>query len=253
MENKLQTQKRNVVKVDDLYTDIEKSIQYNALNQVLNAAPAPKWVKEHPFIKVEALDQAGKKVTVPLKYIPISTVEFLLTAIFLKWRFEIKSVMLIGNSVVTIGRLHVLDPITGDWDWQDGEGAIPLQTDKDAGAIDFNHLKSNAVTLAAPASESEALKDAAHKFGKIFGKDLNRRDEMNYAVLEKKFKERDFEEKKMELSKKLRETNLKMLDVVGIGQIDVETLQGMCAEKEEAGEMTEPFVDNILNALKDGK
>jgi hypothetical protein len=36
---------------------------------------------------------------------------------------------------------------------------------------------------AAPAAESYAVKDAAEKIGKIFGKDLNRKDEIIYDSL----------------------------------------------------------------------
>ena len=79
--------------------------------------------------------------------------------------------------------MHFIDPITGQWDWQDGIGASPLQTDKGAGAIDFQKIKNGAVMMAAPSAESFAIKDAAEKLGKIFGKDLNRRDAMAYDSL----------------------------------------------------------------------
>ena len=36
---------------------------------------------------------------------------------------------------------------------------------------------------AAPAAESYAIKDAAEKLGKIFGKDLNRKDVIGYESL----------------------------------------------------------------------
>ena len=68
--------------------------------------------------------------------------------------------------------------------YQDGIGACPLQTDQGAGAIEFNKIKSNAIMLAAPAAESYAFKDAAEKIGKIFGKDLNRKDEIGYMSLQ---------------------------------------------------------------------
>lgn len=67
--------------------------------------------------------------------------------------------------------------------WQDGVGAAPLQINSGKGAIDFNEIKSNAVMLAAPASETYAIKDAAEKIGKIFGKDLNRHDQIMYDSL----------------------------------------------------------------------
>ena len=122
---------------------------------------------------------------------PIERIEFLLTAIFTKWRVEIKDAKIVANSFVTTVRLHYLDPVTCQWDWQDGIGASPLQTDSGAGAIDFNKIKSAAVMMAAPAAESYAVKDAAEKLGKLFGKDLNRKDELNYMSLAKKFEDRE--------------------------------------------------------------
>ena len=41
--------------------------------------------------------------------------------------------------------------------------------------------------MAAPAAESYAIKDAVEKLGKLFGKDLNRKDSMGYDMLGNKF------------------------------------------------------------------
>jgi hypothetical protein len=101
-----------------------------------------------------------------------------------KYRVEIKESKLLANSVVVTIRLHVLDPISGEWDWQDGIGATPLQTAKEAGAIEFDKIKSAAVQMGAPAAESMAVKDAAEKFGKLFGKDLGRKEILDYAPMQ---------------------------------------------------------------------
>ena len=158
--------------ITDLYNEagIEVNEKRAQLATLLNQPPLPKWVKEHPNIS-------------GYKYLPIERIEFLLSRIFVRWRVEVKDVKLLANAVQTTVRLHVQDPITGEWDFQDGVGASPLQTNKGAGAVDFNQLKSSAVMMAAPASETFAIKDAAEKFGKIFGKDLNRKDEVVYDSL----------------------------------------------------------------------
>ncbi|MBS1915704.1 MAG: hypothetical protein JST87_05465 [Bacteroidetes bacterium] len=170
-----QIQKRSLPKIDDLYANIELASKFNDLNKLLNCAPKAEWVKENKFAN-------------NAKYLSIATVEYLLTSIFTKWRVEIKSCQVVANSVVVAVRLFVLDPITGEWDWQDGIGASPIQTKQGAAATDFTQVTTAAVQMAAPAAESYAFKDAAEKFGKIFGKDLNRKDEMNYAPMqEKKF------------------------------------------------------------------
>jgi hypothetical protein len=164
-------QKFQLPKIEDLYGEVELASKYNDLNKILNMPPKPEWVKENKFAN-------------NTKYIPIERVEYLLTSIFIKWRVEIKSTQVMANSVVTIIRLFVLNPVSNEWDWQDGIGACPIQTAKGAAATDFGQVNTAAVQMAAPASESFALKDAAEKLGKLFGKDLGRKDEINYAPMQ---------------------------------------------------------------------
>jgi hypothetical protein len=183
--------KRNLPAIIDLYEEkeIELLKRENELNVLLNQEPKGDWIKNHPIAKKEITIE-GQKKTVPLQYIPIGRIEWLLTRIFINWHIEIKEVKLIGNSVVVVIRLHYQSVTDGAWHFQDGVGANPLQTDKDAGACDFNKLKSSAVQIATPAAESYAVKDAAEKLGKLFGKDLNRADEIGYEVLLNTFDEK---------------------------------------------------------------
>lgn len=174
MENGLQkTEKRPLPKIDELYKDVQLFGKQNELNRLLNCEPKKEWVREHPFAP-------------GVRYIPIGIIEYLLTSIFIKWRVEIKDVSLIANSVKTVVRLHVQDPVTGEWDWQDGMGAAPVHTEKGAAATAFDKVLTDSVMKAAPSSESYAIKDAAEKFGKIFGKDLNRKDWLAYTSLDGK-------------------------------------------------------------------
>lgn len=158
---------RPLVKIEELYADTGLAEQQTELNRLLNCQPKTEWVRENKYANNS-------------KYIPIEIIEYLLTSIFLKWRLEVHQIQVIANSVVVTVRLYVQDPISGEWDWQDGVGASPIQTEKGAAATDFSKVNTSAVQMAAPAAETYALKDAAEKFGKIFGKDLNRKDEMNY-------------------------------------------------------------------------
>lgn len=160
----------NLPSIKELRSDIEVKSNQNSLNIVLNEAPPENWVKQHPIAK-------------NVKYLPIERVEYLLTRIFLKWNVEVKSIQIIANSVVVCIRLFYQDVFSDEMLWQDGVGAAPLQTDKGAGAVDFNAIKSDAVMKAAPAAESFAIKDAAEKIGKLFGKDLNRADKIMYDGL----------------------------------------------------------------------
>jgi hypothetical protein len=169
--------------LNELYADVEAAAKKNDLNILLNQSPKPEWIKQNKY--------AGNT-----NYIPIEKVEYLLTSIYQKWRAEIKETIVIANSVVVTVRLHIQDPISSEWDWQDGIGASPIQTASGAAATDFTKVNTNAVQMAAPAAESYAIKDAAEKLGKIFGKDINRKDVIDVvpgmmnkkAALEQKLK-----------------------------------------------------------------
>lgn len=178
-----QYKKRPLPKIEDLYLDLELASKQNELNRLLNCAPKKEWVKQHPFAKKEIIVN-GQKQKVPIDYLPVEIVEYLLTCIYIKWRKEIKQVQVIANSIVVTLRVHVLDPITGEWDWQDGVGAAPIRTEKGAAATDFSKVQDSAVQTGAPAAESYAFKDAAEGFGKLFGKDLNRAEGgVNYTQM----------------------------------------------------------------------
>jgi hypothetical protein len=162
--------------IEELYTsDNLPVVRKDALFQVLvNQEPKKEWVKVHPMTKEP--------------YIPIERVEWLLINIVGRYRVEIKDTKQIANSVTVTIRLHYFDQIHNEWTFHDGIGSAPLQTDKGAGAVDWNAIKSNAVQIGAPAAESYAIKDAAEKIGKIFGKDLNRKEVISYENLKDRYK-----------------------------------------------------------------
>ena len=154
--------------LSDIYKDKDVFVKNQELNILLNSKPKGGWIKSHPFVK-------------NLKYIPIERLEYLMTSIFSRWNVEIRDSKLIGNSIVITVRVHYKDPTSGDPLFQDGIGATPLQVNKGAGATDFAQLKSSSVQIGAPSAESYAFKDAVEKIGKIFGKDLNRKDLIAYT------------------------------------------------------------------------
>lgn len=182
--------KRQLPSLTDIYADKALAIQINDLNKILNAKPKKEWIRQHPLAKKVILVQNPEnpkelvKQEVPVEYIPIERVEYLLTVIYLKWRKEIKTVQLIANSIVVTLRLWVLDPITGEWDWQEGVGAAPIRTKKGASATDFSQIQDSSVQTGAPAAESYALKDAAEGFGTIFGSDINRKEDIDYQAMQ---------------------------------------------------------------------
>jgi len=166
-------EKNEVAKIptlQELVKDSDESIKENALMVLLNQNPPDAWLKKHPTVKDHV-------------YLPINRVEYLLSRIFGKWWVEIKNTQVIANSVAITVRVYVQNPITKLTEWNEGVGAAPIQTDSGKGAMDWNFAKSHGVQIAAPIAESFAIKDAAEKWGKLFGKDLNRKDVINYDSL----------------------------------------------------------------------
>jgi hypothetical protein len=161
-------EKSKLPALKDLYNgDLPLKKAQSDLNILVNQQPKKEWIREHPFAK-------------GVKYIPIERIEFLLTAIFINWWVEVKQIQTVANSVVVTVRLHYQNVTDNAWSCQDGIGAAPIATDKGAGAMEWDKVKNDSVMKAAPAAESYAVKDAAEKIGKLFGKDLNRKDEVIY-------------------------------------------------------------------------
>lgn len=173
-------------KLQDLYDqkDVELLSKYNDFNKLLNAPPKKEWVFPHPTATKEVFNSQGQKEKVPVEYMPIAIVEYLLTSLFIKWKPEILKSEVMANSIVITVRVHVLNPITMEWEWADGIGAAPMRTNKGASATDFSQVQSSAVQTGAPAAKSYAIKDACECFGKIFGKDINRAAEMDYTHMQ---------------------------------------------------------------------
>jgi len=152
-------------KVEEMWANKELMDKFNEFNVILNQEPDPKWIKTLPGTDI--------------KYLPIARVEWLLTSIYGQFRDEIKSVLVIGNSVSMVVRVHYYHPVLDVWQWADGTGAAPLMaTEGDM-----------AVALALPAAKTFAVKDAVEPLGKIFGKDLNRADQIVYDNIDKSKKD----------------------------------------------------------------
>jgi len=157
--------------------NVNESYEKDSLNELLNQPPHASWVKKHPMAKVK--DDAGN--TAEAHYLPIDKVEFLLTYIFQSWKVEVLREQVMFNSIAVTVRLHVQNPLTGEWTFQDGVGAVNVQTDAGKSAADLAAIKAAAVQMALPSAKSYAIKDAAEHLGAIFGRDLNRRDIVQFS------------------------------------------------------------------------
>lgn len=152
----------------EIYKDLEAATTNDKMNAILNVQPKADWVKTHPIYKNQ--------------YLPIDKIEFLLTKIFQRWRVEVLSTNMMLNSICVTVRLHFMNPSTNEWDFHDGVGAHAIQVDKGAKATDINAVKIEGVMLALPIAKSRAIGDAADHIGRIFGRDLNRKDTVqNYT------------------------------------------------------------------------
>lgn len=164
----------------------------NEFQVLLNQEPPKEWVKVNEMANGS-------------RYLPIDKVEYVLTRLFVKWWVEVLDYKIIANSCAVHIRLFYISPITGETMHQDGLGASPMQTDKGSGATDFNHIKNAAVQMALPSAETYAIKDAAEKIGRLFGKDLNRKDLMNYTTLSGRFSPRATDKDLKEIGESLED------------------------------------------------
>lgn len=148
-------------------------------NSLMNNEPKPDWVVEHPYIKQEVTIN-GVKQKVPYRYIPIGTVEYLLTSIFGQYDIEITGQGTAFNGVWVTVRVHYLSPITGTMRYHDGIGAAQLQTKSGSSPAELQNINNGALSMAFPNAKTIAIKDACDHFGKLFGRDLNRKDYVEY-------------------------------------------------------------------------
>lgn len=159
----------NLPKIKDIYSDKLTVQKDDVFVTLMNQPPQPKWVKEHPFIK-------------GYKYLPIERVEYLLKTIFKRYRIEITGQGQSFNGVWVTVRVHYLHPITNEWDFHDGIGAAQIQTKKGASPADLASINNNAIGMAFPIAKTEAVKNACKSFGKLFGSDLARSEDILYSV-----------------------------------------------------------------------
>ena len=109
----------------ELIQDSELSIKDNTFTVLCNQSPPDEWLLEHPMIK-------------GYKYLSVQRVEWLMTRIFGKTQTIVKDTKILANSVCVTVSVTVTNPVTGEKETQDGVGACPIQTDKGAGAMDWN-------------------------------------------------------------------------------------------------------------------
>ena len=138
------------------------------IKKMFNANPPRAWLKKHEYIN-------------NYFYLPLDKVELLLDTMTLNWECEIINYNLIANSLCVHCRLKVTH-LDGSVRVMDGIGAAPIQVNAGASPIDQSAMKSYAIHIGLPAAYSYALKNAAKKMGKIFGRDIERENPIPFNI-----------------------------------------------------------------------
>lgn len=154
--------------LSELFDDTETAYETEALNKILNSPIPEKWIKKHPTVDNHL-------------FLPIDKVEFLLRKIFKRFKVKITGQGTAFNGVWVTVRVKYFNPVTEEWEYQDGIGSVQLQTKKGTSPADLANINYGAVGMAFPIAKSEAIKDACHLIGNIFGANLNRRDTIAFT------------------------------------------------------------------------
>jgi uncharacterized protein YukE len=146
------------------------SVELNeAFLRAVNSPPPKKEVKVNKH--------AGNS-----NYLPISFVQMKLDEMFFGlWSWTVSEVRVIANEVLVWGTLEVFHPSAKVWLKRSGCGAAMILQSKGAQVDDISAKIKNTLVKDFPHAEAEALKSAAKKLGKAFGRDLNRQFEDEYT------------------------------------------------------------------------
>lgn len=111
------------------------------------------------------------------KTLPISFIDMTLDELYLgQWEMSEPSYTQIFNEVVGTAVLTVWHPVNQRAIKRIGWASVVITQDKDAQIADFNMTKKkNALDLSFPKLGAEIRKSAAQTLGKIFGRDINRK------------------------------------------------------------------------------
>jgi len=145
-------------------TDYKKLEALQKFMQRLNSEPP-----------AESIDKTadGKARTVTISHVEM-TLDELYFGLWETVNFTTEQLL---NEVVGHLELVVTHPITGEKIHRTGAGAVVITQQRDTPVADFLQYKQkNALDLTYPKLKAECLKNAAQSLGKIFGRDLNRRN-----------------------------------------------------------------------------
>jgi hypothetical protein len=179
----------------DLLRDHEEIFSDNEIRKLMQNQPHKDWLKKNKFANNS-------------EYLSIDKVEYLLDNLFAsRWKVEVLITELTETNVYVAIRLHYFDEKQGEWMFHDGVCGVPLKRDAvtEIEKATFEQLmfkigqisdvieraklqtayyqlkksrpvKDDAIQGAFQIAKSFAIRDAADHLGKLFGRDLNRKD-----------------------------------------------------------------------------
>lgn len=166
-----------------------------------------KMLNEHPPQSI--IQQRGNYY-----YTPISYVEATLDRLYLGlWEAKNFQWTTHANEMVGSVDLSVYHPVAEKWITRTGAAAIAVRQAKDSKVEEFFQTKiKNALEMDFPHLLADCTKNAANKFGVVFGRDLNRKVTDEYSPLLTK------------LDDKLADTLSELLKAATADGIDVDKL-----------------------------
>lgn len=133
----------------------------------LNAFPPKNSVKVNPMANNS-------------KYLPIGYVESILDEYFSGiWSVENFKWEVVHNEIVGSIDLKVFHPVIKEWITRTGAASVMAQVKRGAEPTIENKIK-NTLVKDFPHLKAECVKNAAKTLGSIFGRNLNREDDMEY-------------------------------------------------------------------------
>ena len=206
--------------------NIEKMFKTDKFNLLVNQEPPQKLIKQNKFANNS-------------NYLPIGTIEVMLQKMFGIFKIEVLRESQMFNAVCVTIRFHYQHPIDGQWYFHDGVGACQIQTKKGSSPAEMQDINNGAVMMALPIAKSYAIKDAVDHIGKLFGRDLNRVDVMEFKVNES-------------VAEKVNEKERKNMEIYINNCITIEELEGLSFQADEL-DLSEIWKEKYNKLQKNGK
>jgi len=182
------------------------------------------------------------------KYLPISFVQTTLDELFLGlWSWVVKQYQVIANEITIHGDLRFFHHVARVWLTRSGVASAIIRQRKDADLTDIGAKIKDSLVMDLPHAEADALKSAARKIGKIFGRDLNRkfvdqyqRSEFSDEEVNAQKEVKRFEELSTSLRKSLAALPVEVAD----------RFRATAKDKREAGALDADALEQLLSEVK---